>query len=347
MIVRDEEAVLERCLNSVADLVDEIIIVDTGSADRTKEIAARYTDRISDFVWIDDFAAARNAAFSKAGCDFCMWLDADDILVDREGFYRLKQSLTPAVDVVMMRYHTGFDENGNVVFSFYRERIIRNGAGMRWKGAVHEAIEASGNVIWSDCAVCHKKHRLTDPDRNLRIYEALLEKGTVLEPRQQFYYGRELSDHGRYRQALEVLVRYLDGGQGWTENQIEACRICAVCQFHLGQAQRALHFLFRSFVYDLPRAEVCCDAANYYFSREQWERAAYWYQRALECERRDERGGFVMPDAYGYLPCIQLCVCYYRLGQTAQAQLYNERAAQYRPDSSAVQYNRAFFLKNG
>lgn len=65
MIVRNEEDVLGRCLASVSDLVDEIIIADTGSTDRTKEIAAQYTEKIFDFPWIDDFSAARNAAFAK------------------------------------------------------------------------------------------------------------------------------------------------------------------------------------------------------------------------------------------------------------------------------------------
>ena len=60
MIVRNEEDVLGRCLTSICDLVDEIIIVDTGSTDRTREVAARYTDKIFDFTWIDAFAAARN-----------------------------------------------------------------------------------------------------------------------------------------------------------------------------------------------------------------------------------------------------------------------------------------------
>ena len=59
MIVKNEEAILARCLDSVADLMDEIIIVDTGSDDRTKEIARRYTDQVSDYVWEDDFADAR------------------------------------------------------------------------------------------------------------------------------------------------------------------------------------------------------------------------------------------------------------------------------------------------
>ncbi len=58
--------------DSVKDLVDEIIIVDTGSKDRTKEIAHTYTDNVFDFVWIDDFAAARNFAFSKQNvCIVC------------------------------------------------------------------------------------------------------------------------------------------------------------------------------------------------------------------------------------------------------------------------------------
>ena len=64
MIVKNEEDVLERCLKSVAGLVDEIIIVDTGSTDRTREIATHFTNQIFDFPWQDDFSAARNEAFS-------------------------------------------------------------------------------------------------------------------------------------------------------------------------------------------------------------------------------------------------------------------------------------------
>ena len=74
MIVKNEEDVLERCLKSVAGLVDEIIIVDTGSTDRTREIATHFTNQIFDFPWQDDFSAARNEAFSHASMDYCMWL---------------------------------------------------------------------------------------------------------------------------------------------------------------------------------------------------------------------------------------------------------------------------------
>ena len=81
MIVKNEETTLARCLDSVVGIADEIIIVDTGSTDRTKEIAGRYTDKIFDFPWVDDFAAARNFSFSKATMEYCMWLDASDILL--------------------------------------------------------------------------------------------------------------------------------------------------------------------------------------------------------------------------------------------------------------------------
>ena len=72
MIVKNEEKVLARCLESAKGFADEIIIVDTGSQDRTKEIARAYTEKIYDFSWKDDFSAARNESFSKASMDYCM-----------------------------------------------------------------------------------------------------------------------------------------------------------------------------------------------------------------------------------------------------------------------------------
>ena len=99
MIVKNEERVLERCLSSVCDLMDEIIIVDTGSTDRTKEIAGKYTSRIYDFTWCNDFSKARNFAFEKATCDYIYSADADEVLDEenREKFRILKENLMPEV----------------------------------------------------------------------------------------------------------------------------------------------------------------------------------------------------------------------------------------------------------
>ena len=80
MIVKNEEAVLERILKPISEIMDEILIADTGSSDRTKEIAEQYTSQIFDFVWCDDFSAARNFLVEKVCTDYWMWLDADDVM---------------------------------------------------------------------------------------------------------------------------------------------------------------------------------------------------------------------------------------------------------------------------
>lgn len=129
MIVRDEAAVLERCLESIAECVEEIILVDTGSVDETKKIAERFTENIYDLPWTDDFAAARNFAFSKGTGEYLMWMDADDIFPETEKrkLFDLKERLEKEpCDVVMMVYDADFDENGRAAFSYYRERLIRN-----------------------------------------------------------------------------------------------------------------------------------------------------------------------------------------------------------------------------
>lgn len=348
MIVRDEESVLGRCLNTAAPLVDEIIIVDTGSKDATRRVAAAYTDKVYDFTWVDDFAAARNAAFARASCDFCLWLDADDVLLaaDRQKLAELKAQLHEGVDVVMLRYNTGFDSQGRPDFSYYRERIVRRQAGFRWQGAVHEVIDTSrakGQVLWSDCAVTHWKLRQADPRRNLRIFESMLQQGQQLDPRQQYYYARELYYNGRYAEALAVFVRFLADEGGWLENRLEACRHMAYCWYALDRRDNALAALLQSLAYDVPRAETCCDIGWHFMAEQSWEQAIYWYRQALACPRRDQQGGFILPDAYGYIPCLQLCVCFSRLGQNEQATAYNEQAAAYKPDSAVVAHNRDYF----
>jgi glycosyltransferase involved in cell wall biosynthesis len=83
LIVRNEEATLGRCLDSVRGLADEIVVVDTGSTDGTREIAASYGARLVDFAWCDDFAAARNESLRQATGRWVLWLDADEYFDDR------------------------------------------------------------------------------------------------------------------------------------------------------------------------------------------------------------------------------------------------------------------------
>ena len=118
MIVKNEEDVIGRCLECVSDIFDEIIVVDTGSEDKTRDIVKKYTKNLYYFKWIEDFAAARNYAFSKATKDYIMWLDADDIILDKdkEKIKELKINIDKSIDMVMMKYNTSFDSDGIVTF---------------------------------------------------------------------------------------------------------------------------------------------------------------------------------------------------------------------------------------
>ena len=345
MIVKNEEMHIARCLDSVAGLVEEIVIVDTGSTDRTVEIVSGYTSKVYLYPWKDDFADARNYSFSKASMDYCMWMDADDILEEKEKerFLQLKQSLSADVDMVMMRYYTSFDEAGKPSFSYFRERWIRNCAQYRWIGAVHEVIPPNGKIIYSDIAVSHKKLGAGDPDRNLRIYRRMIADGKILEPRQRYYYGRELYYHEQYAEAVSVLEGFLRSEEGWVENKIEACSICAKCYQQLGQEESALLTLLRSMSFDLPRAELCCEIGRYFLEHENYRNAIYWYETALDVPKNGYPGGFVLPDCYDYVPFLQLCVCYDRLGDRQKAKEYNERAGACKPYSKAYLYNERYF----
>ncbi len=345
MIVRNEEAVLERCLKGVTDIADEIIIVDTGSTDASKDIAARFTDRIYDFPWVDDFAAARNFSFSKATMDFIFWLDADDVITmeNREKLLAIKAALTPDTDMVMLPYHVAFDESGMPTFTYERERIVRRDAGFYWVGAVHEVIAPHGTILHGDAAVEHHKLQVSDPDRNLRILENKRKAGEPLDTRLLYYYARELYYHRNYAEAIEIYREFFARADGWRENRIEACSNCAQCLLALDRTDDAMEMLLRSFLYDCPRAEICCQIGGIKLAQAEYEEAAYWYKAALHADFTGEKVGFFQPDYHDYIPLMQLCVCYDRMGNERLAKAYNDRAGRIKPRDRNYLLNCRYF----
>ena len=345
MIVKNEEKVIRRCLESVKEVCDEMIVVDTGSQDNTREIAAACGAKVFSFPWTYDFAAARNYSFSLASSDYLLWLDADDVILPKEQkkLRCLKAGLTDQVDVVMARYATAFDEEDRPVFFYYRERIVKNDGRFFWQGRVHEAIVPEGNVFYADLCICHKKTKPSDADRNLRIYEDMLKSRETLGPREQFYYGRELYYHGKWQEASRAFETFLTQEEGFLENRIDACRLLTSCRRNLGDMKGAYEALFSSFCYDTPRAETCCDLGAMFFNANLLEQSVYWYGRALEAGKKERSGGFIEEDCYGYLPSIGLCMCHDRLGNHRKAFYYNEKAATYKPKDRYVALNRKYF----
>lgn len=344
MIVKNEEEVLGRCLECMKDLVEEIVVADTGSQDATKEIAAAYTDRIFDFPWQEDFSAARNFALGKGRMEYLMWMDADDVIngSDREEFLKMKERMGEA-DLIMMPYVTRYDDRGNAAFCYDRERIFRNHMGFRFQGRVHEAVTPKGRIRREEIPIEHRKVKPGDPDRNLRIYERMRGEGAAFSPREQYYYGRELLAHRQYQRAREVLEAFLEEKDGWTENKIDASRQLAYCCYGLGDEKAALEALLKGLVYDVPRGETCCDLGRHFLDRGQYAQAAYWYRQALGAEKKADTGAFIQEECYGYLPAISLCVCYDRMGDRKTAKQYNALARAFWPDSPHCAYNTEYF----
>ena len=241
LIVRDEEEALARCLDCVKKFADEIVIVDTGSKDKTVEIATAYTKNIFFFEWCDDFSAARNFAFSKAKSDYVMWLDADDVITD-ENCTRIRNLVEcGGFDMAYLLYAAAFDGD-NPTFIYNRERIFLRSLNYRFSGAVHEAVAPRGKSVYSEARIDHKKIKSGQPMRNLLIYQKRIARRISLDEREKFYYGRELLFNKMYRESAAVLEYFLCGN-GWVENKIEACINLYHCYKELGDNQKAMQSL--------------------------------------------------------------------------------------------------------
>ncbi len=345
MIVKNEETTLPRLLSEVCDVFDEIIIADTGSTDATKSQAMKFTDKIFDFKWCDDFSAARNFSFSKAKSEYIMWLDADDILKkdNVKKLISLKQSLSPETDVVMMKYHAAFDENGNPSFSYFRERIVKREKGFMWGGVVHEAITPSGKIVYSDVEIYHAKPADKHyTKRNLNIYEKKLGKGESLDAREKFYYARELYYHKSFTRAIDVFLEFLNLPEAWSENKISACIHLADCYNAINKKDLAYDSLLWSLRYDI-RAEALCYLGKTDLEAGNINKAIFWYKCALLCKKNEKSGGFINPDCYDFIPNIQLSVCYDRIGNIKKAVFHNNKAGKIKPADKSFLHNRDYF----
>ncbi|MDF2523579.1 MAG: glycosyl transferase family 2 [Clostridiales bacterium] len=347
MIVKNEAATIERCLRSVASATDEIIIVDTGSTDQTKELVRQFTDKIYDFPWIDDFAAARNAAFSHASQEYILWLDADDVLLpnDLQKLLLLKQNADGTVDAYTMNYNVSFDEGGNVVSTLGRNRLVKRSKNFQWIGPVHEYLEVGGKVNSTDISVTHKKENYDTCDRNLTIYENRLAKGEDFSPRDLYYYANELNDHQRYEKAIEYYQKALDTQLCWVEDNISACGKMADCYSALNDDQNKLKYTYLSFSYDTPRAEFCCRLGYHFLGLKKYQQAIFWYTLAINLQKPKDPLAMLNNACWTWLPHIQLCVCYSNIGEIQLAIEHNKIAESYIPNHPSILHNNSYFAQ--
>ncbi|MFE4712058.1 glycosyltransferase family 2 protein [Paenibacillus sp. NPDC056722] len=183
MIVKNEEQNLRRCLNNVFTLVDEIIIVDTGSTDATKEIAFEFNAKIYDYEWNNDFAAARNFALSLASSEWCLVLDADEYI---EGDYAhvIQNFITgPPVIGQVKRIDKFMGKDGISYEQSYISRLFPSDC--RYYGRIHEQIQSGLPRIRVDVEIQHDGYfEQNKSDRNIPILLKEIED----QPDDPYYY---------------------------------------------------------------------------------------------------------------------------------------------------------------
>ncbi|MBQ3513552.1 MAG: glycosyltransferase family 2 protein [Lachnospiraceae bacterium] len=322
MIVKNEEKVLERCLECLKDIVDEMIIVDTGSTDATKEIAGKYTDKIYDFPWIDDFSAARNFSFSKASMDYIYVADADEIIDEenRTRFKLLKQALLPEIEIVQMKYCNQLEFGSVYNFDIeYRGKLYKRLRTFQWIDPIHETIKTEPVIFDSDIEIIHKPLQ-SHGKRDFAIFTKILNRGERLSKKLLDMYAKELFISGTpedFFQAEEFFKSSLKEERSLEEYKVADCVLAKIC--FLRKDWEGFFTACLKEVADNPPAEICTLIGEYYRLKENFEEALMWYFNAIH-----EQECILSIQYSKKIPTEGMIECYEKLGMDSQAEEYKE-----------------------
>jgi len=283
MIVKNEEKNLAACLDCLKQIADEIVIVDTGSTDETKAIASKYTDKVYDFEWIDDFAAARNFAFSKATQDYIYSADADERLDEenQKRFLLLKEALLPEIEIVQMYYCNQLENN--TIYSYdkeYRPKLYKRVRQFIWQERIHEAVALEPVVFDSDIEIIHKPSA-GHGSRDLQVFASMVKNDEPLSKRLREIYLKELYITGTledFKAAEEFFVRLSEE----TEDTDELKRVCCVLARYyrlIGNDSAFMKFALKVIAMD-GCSEMCYEIGEYFFVKKDYSEAAMWFYNA-------------------------------------------------------------------
>ncbi|WP_337175132.1 glycosyltransferase [Paludisphaera sp.] len=349
MIVRDEEHNLPACLGSATGLFDEIVVIDTGSTDSTKRIAREHGARVFDFVWVGDFAAARNAALARATGDYAFWLDADDVLdpPERDKLRTLLDGLCAGDEAAfVVRCSCDPDTQGGggrTIVDHVRLFPLRES--IRWTYAVHEQIlpalrRAGVPVRWTDVIVRHTGY--TDPglrrrklDRDEAILSAELEDRPG-DPFVLFNLGSIAVEREEWPAALGHLRASLAGSVPDDSITRKLYALIARCHQVLGDPDAALAACAEGLEIDPADAELLFRKAVVHRNRGEAGEAEACWRRVLTLHR-PEKFASVDQGIYGHLTRRNLAALAGERGDLAAAgRLWSEVLDECPGDPEAV-----------
>lgn len=326
MIVKNEEKVLARCLDSLKGLGEELIIVDTGSTDATKEIAKKYTDKIYDFTWTGNFSDARNYSFSKANCDYIYSADADEVLDEenREKFQLLKNALSADSEIEIVQMYYGNQLSQNSIYNFdkeYRPKLYKRIRKFMWQEPIHEAVRLEPVIFDSDIVIWHKPHG-QHGGRDLEYFEKMIEKGEPLSDRIRDIYLRELYFIGQLhnlKKGHDYLVMISQEEDAESDVFQKALAILCKEARLLKKDSDILKYSLKG-VASKGSSELCMELGHYFYEREEWEEAVIWYYNAAY-----ETPCQMSLKAATTEPLTQIISCYEKLGMPEVAEGYRKQ----------------------
>lgn len=298
MIVRDEERVLRSCLESAKPFFREMIVVDTGSADRTKEIAREMGTRVFDFPWTDSFSEARNESLRHAKGRWIFWMDADDTLPVASGEALLHAALTAPAGVVGFVVPVQFVEEGEGAGTRVDHvKLFRNRPGLAFEGHIHEQILSSlrkggGEIARCGAVVLHSGYD-TSPEGQAkkRVRDSHLLKLDLAErPDHPFVlFNLGMTDHygGEPESAIRWLKRCIEVSAP-TDSQVrKAYALLALSQRQAGDGDGCIATLEQGLKVIPNDPELHFHLAHTVAERGEFRRAKLHYQQTLECPRDD------------------------------------------------------------
>ncbi len=326
MIVKDEEEVLGRCLDSLSGLADEIIILDTGSRDATKEVASRYTNKVYDFEWQDDFAAARNESLAKATMDYIYVADADEVIDEenRERFRILKQTLLPEIDIVQMKYANQLEHNTSYNFNVeYRPKLYKRVRSFRFVDPIHESVLLSPVVYDSDIVITHLPQS-NHAGRDFKIFRKAIDREGKLSAKLYEMYAKELFIAGTEQDFLEAAPYFRSVAESQEcnerERKIYECVLTRACRLQEDMSG-LLKYSLKNLAEGKASAEVCHELGEYFVAIGDVQEAALWFYNAAyetECELNIRYGGDY--------PLKRLADCYGSMGNRKEEEVYRAQA---------------------
>jgi glycosyltransferase involved in cell wall biosynthesis len=254
MIVKDEEKVLRRCLDSVKGIVDEIIIVDTGSSDNTKEIAKEYTDKLFNFKWNNNFSEARNYAASKAQGKWILVLDADEY-VDPSNLQQAIEEVknhNDLYDIYVVNIVNFAGENGENTVQHKHVRIYKNDGTIRFYRAIHEQLKKENDIVnvgLSSLIIYHSGYlsqtvkEKNKNERNLPLVQHELNQLTS-KGFDYFNLGNELKRLGQTKEALDAYIKAYQNKEDIWHDWVPFC-LCNMieCLIELKRYKDALEII--------------------------------------------------------------------------------------------------------